>query len=93
MDNSLCEMLNIGRPGMCVTSLVYIGALLRGIETPRGGALKFNVVSRHDQVNTVKGLFFEIKKCVRAARLVVQNRQFSTKRVPFSTFFMFYLVA
>ena len=30
VDNSLCEMLNIGRPGMCVT---YIGALRRGTET------------------------------------------------------------
>ena len=84
MDNNLCEMLNIGRPGMCVTSLVYIGALHRGTESGGGGALKHNVVSRCDQENTVKGLFFEIKKSACAALVVVQTRQFSTKRVSFS---------
>ena len=51
---------------------------------PEGGPLKYNVVSRRDQENTVKGLFFEIKRCAHAARLGVQNKHFSTKRVPFS---------
>ena len=58
-----------------------------------GGVLKYNIVSRRDQVKAVKGLFFEIKRCACAARLGVQNRQFSTKRVPFSKSFRFYLVA
>ena len=40
---------------------------------PRG-QLKYNVVSRYDQENTVQGLFFEIRRCVRATRLGVQKK-------------------
>ena len=55
---------------------------------PGGGALKYNVVSRRDQENTVKGLFFEIRKGACAVRLGVQKMEFSTKRVFFSKSFV-----
>ena len=60
--------------------------------TGEGGALMYIVVSRRAQENTVKGLFFEIKRCTHAAHLGVQNRQFSTKRVLFSKSFRFSLL-
>ena len=48
------------------------------------GALKYNFVSRRDKENPVKGLFFEIKRYARVARLGVIKIEFATKRVPFS---------
>ena len=68
---------------MLTCQLLDITSARKELKTP-GRPLKYDVVSRRDQENTVKGLFFEIKRCARAARLGVQNRRFSTKRVPFS---------
>ena len=47
------------------TTQVYQNGGTAGIFTP-GGPLKYNVVSRRDQENTVKGLFFEINRGAHA---------------------------
>ena len=68
---------------------IHTGSLdLSGV----GGGGKYNVVSMRDQENTVKGLFFEIKRCACAAHLGVQNWQFSIKSVLFKKSLRFCLM-
>ena len=47
------------------------------------GMLKYNVESKRDQENTLKRLFFKIKRCARAAHVGVQKRLIFIKKCTF----------